>query len=491
MKARAFFLLMAAAALAACGGRSSSLVPSAISFAQKHGGSSPIQHVIVIVQENRSFNDLFAKFPGANGTTRGKERVKQGGRYVDKTVTLKATPLVISYDIGHCRSSFLAAWDNGNMDGFNDEELNTCGGPHAGLKPYQYVRQSDIQPYWDIAEQWVLADNAFQTQGSGSFTAHQDLIRGGTCIESCSNSPSASMESLVDNPTYFPWGCDASPTVYTHVLSGDGGYGKGPFPCTNKFPNGAKSYPTLRDLLDAKGVSWKYYTPCFDSDPSVQPGCSPSSGCQGSKPNCDGSLLDAFDVIHPVRYGKQWGTNVSWPETNIFSDIKTNQLPKVAWVIPEDDANDHPGASTDNGPSWVASVVNAIGNSGYWKASVIVVLWDDWGGFYDGVKPPLLDSMGGLGFRVPMMILSPYAIKGKTSQGGLVSHTQYEFGSVLRYIEDNWNLGNLGTTDVRANSIDDVLNYSQNQRSFKTIPSQRGAKYFIDRPHTVQRGDPE
>jgi phospholipase C len=448
--------------LNACGGTSQSALPSAVSLAHRHTGSSPIKHVIVIVQENRSFNDLFAKFPGADGTTRGKERVKQRGKFVDKTVTLKAMPLVISYDIGHCRSSFLAAWDNGKMDAFNKESLNQCGGAPAGLKPYQYVQQSDVQSYWDIAEQWVLADHTFQTQGSGSFTAHQDLIRGGTCIENCTGSSSPSASSLVDNPTYWPWGCDAAPKVVTYTLSGTGVEKmNGPFPCSNVFPNGSKSYQTLRDLLDAASVSWKYYTPCFSA--SKQPGCSPSSDCSGSKPNCDGSLLDAFDVIYPVWHGSEWGTNVSWPETNIFSDISSNQLPDVSWVIPEDDANDHPGESTDDGPSWVASVVNAIGNSGYWKASVVIVLWDDWGGLYDGVKPPLQDSWGGLGFRVPMMI----------------------------YIEDNWSLGSLGTTDARATSIDDVLDYNQNPRSFKTIPSQRDAKYFIDRPHTVQRGDPE
>jgi phospholipase C len=165
-------------------------------------------------------------------------------------------------------------------------------------------------------------------------------------------------------------------------------------------------------------------------------------------------------------------------------------------VIPEDDANDHPGENLpcgcDNGPSWVASVVNAVGESNYWNSSVIIVLWDDWGGFYDNVSPKFLrDPWGGLGFRVPMMVISPYAIAGSGSQGGYISHTKYEFGSILQYIEDNWSLGNLGTTDVRANSIDDVLNYNQNPRLFKAIPSEHDAKYFINQPHTVQHGDPE
>jgi phospholipase C len=505
MKRRALYLWLPIAltglALSACGGGASSL-PSEVAFGLQHRmGSSPINHIVIIVQENRSFDNLFAKFPGADGATRGKKRVKVGSKYVDKWVTLHASPLVIKHDIAHCWSSFKAAYDNGKMDGFNDESLNACGeGPPADTYPYQYVEKSQIAPYWDIADQWVLADHMFQTQGSGSFTAHQDLIRGGTCINQCAvSSPSASTESLVDNPTYWPWGCDASKSVLTNLLTGTLQYekDKGPFPCSNDFPNGSGSYETLRDRLDGAGVTWKYYTPCFSS--TDQPGCTPSSYCKttdSKPPNCDGSLLDAFDVIYPVRYGSEWGTNVSWPETNIFSDITGGKLPKVSWVIPEDDANDHPGENLpckcDYGPSWVASVVNAVGESKYWNASVIIVLWDDWGGFYDNASPAFLrDGWGGLGFRVPMMVISPYAIAGSGSQGGYISHTQYEFGSILKYIEDNWNLKRLGTTDSRATSIDDVFNYSQTPRKFTAIPSERDAQYFIDQPHPVQHGDPE
>ncbi len=493
MKVRALWMSTVAAALAAsgCGGGSSTL-PGALPFGHHHGsGSSPIQHVILIVQENRSFDNLFAKFPGANGATRGKEKVKKGGKYVDKWLTLKPSPLVVSYDLSHCRSAYLQDYDNGKMDGFNLEGATACGAaPKAATKPYHYVEQSAIQPYWDIAGQWVLADAMFQTQGSGSFTAHQDLIRGSTCIRACP-SPSASTLSLVDNPTYWPWGCDAPGPVVTNTLNI---YGvekeNGPYPCSNKFPN-YNSYATMRDLLDDAGVSWKYYTPCFSA--SAQPGCSPSSDCHGSKPNCNGSLLDAFDVIYPVRNGSEWGTNVSWPETNIFTDISKGKLPAVSWVIPADGNSDHPAepCKCDDGPSWVASVVNAVGQSSYWNSSVVIVVWDDWGGFYDNAPPPLLDKWGGLGFRVPMLVVSPYAIAGSGSQGGNVVHTQYEFGSILAYIEQNWNLGSLGTTDARATPIGNIFNYSQNPRAFTTIPSQHSAKYFIDRPHVTQHGDPE
>jgi phospholipase C len=196
-----------------------------------------------------------------------------------------------------------------------------------------------------------------------------------------------------------------------------------------------------------------------------------------------------------VRYGSEWGTNVSMPETNILNDISGGALPAVSWVIPEDKNSDHPGdnlqGAVDDGPQWVASVVNAIGQSQYWDSTVIVVVWDDWGGLYDNAAPPFQDEYGGLGFRVPMLVVSPYARAGSGSQGGYISHTQYEYGSILKYIENNFGLGSLGTTDKRATSIGDVFNYNQKPRHFQTIPSTLDGKYFQVHSGKTQHGDPE
>jgi phospholipase C len=500
LRAFSLWFVIVALALGACSGAGSDgtspLARIAPLARHRLTGSTPIQHVVIIVQENRSFDNLFARFPGARGAKRGKEKVKRDGRWVDRWVTLKASPLVMTGDLQHCHKTFEDDYDGGKMDGFNTETRGPCGGHTSPARtiPYQYIEQSDIEPYWQIATEWVLADEMFQTQGSGSFTAHQDLIRGGTCITagaSCNPaSPSPTTLSLVDNPGALPWGCDAPPGTHSSTINiyGQVQLRTGPFPCSSDFPDyGSTGYQTMRDLLDAAGISWKYYTPCFSA--TVQPHCSPSKDC-GRYP-CSGATYDAFDLVAPVRNGPEWGTNVSWPETNIFGDITYGQLPAVSWVIPEDANSDHPGekCGCDNGPSWVASVVNAIGQSAYWNSSVIIVLWDDWGGFYDNAPPPFQDKWGGLGFRVPMLVLSPYAVTG--AAGGYISHTQYEFGSILKYVEENWNLPSLGTTDVRANSIGDVLNYGQAPRGFIYIPSQHDAQYFIDQPHVAQRGDPE
>ena len=394
--------------------------------------SEYISHVVIVVQENRSFDNLFATFPGADGTTQG---LLNNGDYVK----LKQRNLESELVLDNSWKAFQVDYDGGKMDGFNLVWVNE----HPCTCAYQYVKPAQIKPYWTMAQQYVLGDHMFPTQASGSFTAHQDLIRGGTELNST--------ETLIDFPSDGPWGCDAPAGVTTSLLTSSQQYlaGAGPFPCL--------TYETLRDLLDANHVTWKYYTPTLVTH--------------------GGDLWNAFDAINQVRYGSEWTTNVSSPETNIFTDISNNALPAVSWVVPDGQNSDHPaqkewGIRKDTGPSWVAQIVNAIGGSQYWNSSAIVVVWDDWGGFYDHVAPPQLDYTG-LGFRVPMLVISPYA------QTGYVAHTQYEFGSILKFVEQTFGLGSLGTTDARATSIGNVFNFAQSPRTFHKIPAPYSRAFFL------------
>lgn len=471
---RGLLAVAAALGVGACnGGGSNALPPSQSVRAQSGSPTSPIAHVVVVVQENRSFDNLFGDFPGVDGAKRGKEKVLEGGRYVDKWLTLAKHSLTMKTDIGHCYYAFVSALDKGRMDGFDLEPKGVCprgwggGGETIGTTAYQYVDPKQIAPYWDLAQQYAIADHTFQTQGSGSFTSHQDLIRGATTI--------GKNVSLIDTPDGMPWGCDAPPKTVTDLLVG----GKweedaGPFPCTSKFPPQRKPYTTLRDLLDAKGVSWKYYSPCFSG----------WKGCADRCSQCAGALLNAFDVIAPVRYGKEWGTNVSMPQTNVFDDVSNGALPAVSWVIPSDNDSDHPGTSVDNGPEWVASVVNAIGESSYWGTTAIVIVWDDWGGLYDHVKPAMRSDGSAGGFRVPMIVVSPYVPRNE------ISHTVYSFGSILRYVEDTFGLGSLGTTDQTSRSIANVFDYKQQPRSFSAIPARHSIQFFRNEPPPIS-ADPE
>lgn len=461
-------VLIAVAALAGCNGGASSAVPSSVAGATQKAslsghhpsGSNPIQHIVLIIQENRTMNDLFATFPGANGQTYGYKLVS-GQK---KKIQLQEVALAGQHNLNHSYTGFLTAYNKGAMDAFNLVRFPSNQKPE-GNAPYVYVNPSDIQPYWTMAQQYSLANNMFTTQGSASFPAHQDLIRGGTCLSAasaCSN-PSSYSVSLIDNPPYGSgaWGCDSVPGTVTSLITNKLKLerGNGPFPCTLDFPYYPASYATLRDLLDGKYLSWKYYTPALGTS---------------------GQIWNAFDVIAPVRNGPEWTNNVSSPETNIFNDISNGVLPTMSWVIPDGANSDHPEKNgVDNGPSWVASVVNAIGNSQYWNSTAIIITWDDWGGFYDPVAPPgPRDNQGGPGLRVPLMVVSPYSKLGYGSQGGYISSTYYQFGSIIRYIEDTFNLGRLNTTDVTSNSISDMLDYTQSPRQFQTIGSKRSESFF-------------
>jgi phospholipase C len=458
--------------------------------------------VIIVIQENRSFDNLFATFPNADGTTTGQGEPMAGSEAAtcaddNQQVVTQSNPSVALTEVSlvgagfpqytngagkmvdfgegddlphvygwHGATPFLDQYDTGNMDGFDLEGSGANGtGSPLCTYPYQYVNPTEINEYWDLAKQYVLADHTFQTQGSGSFTAHQDLIAGGTVVNYAYGGYSD--DSVIDNPAYWPWGCDAPPGVWTSLITTNLKYlqSDGPFPCF--------SYETMRDLLDAKSISWKYYAVRV-------------KGGSG--------IWSAYDAIKAVRYSQEWTTNVTTSPKVIFQDIKAGNLPAVAWVTPDGANSDHPdekgsgGQLVDNGPSWVANVVNSIGESKYWNSSAIIVLWDDWGGFYDHVPPPCLyqsqcrDNQGGLGFRVPMIIVSPYVTAH-------VEHTQYEFGSILKYIEGNWDLGSLGTTDKRATSILNVFDYGQSPRKFKKIPTKLPLSFFLHQSPSDQPPD--
>lgn len=456
-------LAVAAAGISGCAGAgppNGASVP--IPAKRAPGGSgTPIQHVVVVIQENRSFDNLFATFPGADGATTGQAEAVPASKqyecpvYYEETVSLTEGNLAVGDDFGHQYRDYVTEYDNGNMDGFDVDPIPASHGKLACLHPYQYVNPSQIQPYWDIAQQYVLADHMYETQGSGSFTAHQDLIAGGTAI--------SSYASAIDDPSGFPWGCDSPPKTTTNLITIYGYFeaGAGPFPCYTQ-------YEPITAELDAAKISWKYYT-----EKVVPPPKGDTAG-----------IWNALDAISSVRNGPEWGTKVVFKDTQIFKDIKAGHLPAVSWVTPDAVDSDHPqevyhGKDVDYGPSWVASIVNAVGESEYWKSSAIVIFWDDYGGFYDHESPAFIDDQGGLGFRVPMMIVSPYARETSSSQPGYISHTQYETASILKFIEENWGLKSLQVPDGRATSIGDSFNFYQTPRSFSAIPSEHSQSFFL------------
>ncbi|MCA1842223.1 MAG: hypothetical protein LC792_03350, partial [Actinobacteria bacterium] len=176
--------------------------------------------------------------------------------------------------------------------------------------------------------------------------------------------------------------------------------------------------------------------------------------------------------IKHVRYGPEWQKVVD-PD-QFLTDLAHGSLPHVSWLIPPDSFNEHPGAgvSVCSGENWTVEQLNAIQRSPEWRSTLVVIVWDDFGGFYDHVPPPRYDIMG-LGPRTPALIVSPWTKPGGNRKGGSIDHTTYEFSSVLRFIEDRWGLKQLTSRDRRADPLSGALDFEQEPRLQPLILPQR------------------
>ena len=425
--------------------------------------SKYIKHVVVIIQENRSLENFFAGYPGANAPMYGcapsapRERRFTSGSGCPRGDT--EVPLhSIGFegpDLSHDWDASMTDWDNGKMDGFYK-----YGQKHGVDEAYAYVRRPLIKPYWDMAEQYVLADEMFPTEFGGSFTGHLTLVAGTDDLTVST--------AEVDFPTEPPDDCDSPPGTKSSYVDSNRHLHRsaGPFPCFDQWR-------TMAQDLDNAGVSWKYYATRV----------------------LDGGMWEPYEASKYVRDGPDWSKDIIAPQSRVLTDASKGELASVSWVSPTRADSDHPAAHSDLGPSWVASVVNSVGESRYWQSTAIIVLWDDWGGWYDNAAPKQLDYRG-LGIRVPCLIVSPYAKEMSTSQPGYVSHTQYEFGSILKFIEEAYNLKPLGQTktgysDQRATSIEDSFDFTQKPRKFTAIPSEYPMSHFLHEPPSNEPVDTE
>jgi phospholipase C len=205
----------------------------------------------------------------------------------------------------------------------------------------------------------------------------------------------------------------------------------------------------LTDLLNTKGVTWRYYAP--------------SAGSIWTGPDAIQHICQQQTVNGTLTCtGPDWVNNVIIPQSQVLVDIANGQLPQVSWIIPNGLSSDHAVANDGSGPSWVSAIVNAIGNSPYWANTAIIITWDDWGGWYDHIAPQILNSYE-YGFRVPMIVVSPYA------KAATISHTTHDFGSILKFIEQTFNLPSLGYADSVANDFSDSFDFTQAPLKFQVI----------------------
>ncbi|HLJ83033.1 MAG TPA: alkaline phosphatase family protein, partial [Candidatus Eremiobacteraceae bacterium] len=171
------------------------------------------------------------------------------------------------------------------------------------------------------------------------------------------------------------------------------------------------------------------------------------------------------------------------PIDQFYQDVTSGQLPQVAWIQPASDVSEHPVALVSKGQSYVTALINTVMKSPYWATTAIFLTWDDWGGFYDHVPPPVLFNANELGFRVPLIVVSPYA------RTAYVSHVNHEFGSILHYVEETFNLGSLNYSDSRSDDLQDCFDYTQTPRAFSRISTSIDQKYFIQ--HPTSPGEPD
>jgi phospholipase C len=425
---KALVALAAACAVAACSG-SLTVAPQS-SRPPANGTPTPIKHVVFIVQENRSFNNLFMDYPGATTQTYGYDTKR-------RKIRLHAQGLITGWDIDHYSDAFYADCDGRGrlpgtqcrMDGWNDEHVG-LGAPKDFA--YAYVPRNEIDPYWKMAGQYVLADRMFASNLDGSFIAHQYLV-------------AAYASRAVDYPL-SEWGCEGGAADTIATLLADRTDGPRIRAC---FDN-----PTIGGEADRAGVSWRFYADTLYGT---------------------GGLWSSYQANRKIFKGPDWSAKVVNPPSQFLTDVGNGQLANITWIAPTFPDSDHPGlGSTQDGPAWVTSLVDAIGTSKFWKSTAIFIMWDDWGGWFDPVKP-VYEDYDGLGFRVPLLIISPYAKRG------YVTHVQYETSSVPRFIEDNFGLPQLAASDARANDpATDAFDYHQSPRAFRKIGGAKPSSYWIE-----------
>ncbi len=359
----------------------------------------PVDHVVVIVKENHTFDNYFGSFPGAEGTS--VAHTSQGD------VPVGRPPLFQTRDLCHNHSCALVDWHGGAMDGWLEGDPQN-GTDHLAFAQYQ---ERDIPNYWRYARRFVLADHFFSSMLGPSFPGHSFFI-------------AAQAGWSLGNPTQtVPWGCDdfAGTTVDTLV---DG-------TCTVKKVFPCFDYPTVPDLLPG-AVTWKFY---------------------GSKePPLIGETWSMFDAVAHIRNSAAWRQHVV-DVSQFDSDVANGTLPNVVWLVNQDLNSEHPPLSICAGENWVVRRVNEIMNSPYWSRTVILMSWDDFGGWYDHVTPPQrygCDATApyGLGMRLPLIVISPYA------KPGYVLKRVASQASVPKMIETLFNLPALHTLDPAAQDGD-------------------------------------
>jgi len=482
---------------------------AATAAAHAEYGVTPIKHVVVIFQENRTPDNLFHGLCTANGGVPGCTTTGAGGTYNiastyvnsdGQTVPLTPVGLAADFDLDHSHGGPRL---NGTISGWNFEYKNqgithklgqnvpaVCGAnvfgcvvPANNYSQFMYVYNSPVtnsdgtrggllDPYITLATAYGWANRMFQTNQGPSFPAHQ-FIFGATSAPTAGDDAKGVFAAENGANGSSLYGCGSGESVELIRPNGDL-----EFPFGTETPGDEVAQCFTRNAMDYlfdqphPKITWTYYA---EGQTSLW-----------VAPN---SLSNICIPLNGVCTGPEWikGESNGYVDTtppDVLNDIANCDLTQVSWITPAGQYSDHP-INSGQGPSWVASIVNAIGNNtncdggtGYWKDTVIFITWDDWGGWYDHV-PPVFQTEANqndyqLGFRVPLLVVSAYSAKP-----GYVSNLNYDFGSILKAIEGIFHLGSLGFADARAtNDLHDFFHFHQTPTTYRTIPAPLDGSFF-------------
>jgi phospholipase C len=359
--------------------------------------STPIKHIVYIIKENRTYDNLFGRFPQGDG-------VATGLTYDGRRVPLTKLPDK-QVDLQHNHWSSVQDVNGGRMNGFS-RVLDKAGEHTMGA--YTTAAPGQLPAYWGWAERYTLGDRMFTSVPSSSYPNHLYAV-------------AAQSAGVIDGPSIGTrwWGCDGPPGVTVPIASQDSMSVAG-------TRDVCLDIPSVAGAINARprGVSW---------------------GAYGAMPGQLGYGWVALDAVKDVRERDDWGRHYA-PWQWFSSDVRQGYLPSISWITPPFNESDHPGGpSLCAGENWTAQMVNAVVRSPLWKSTAIVIVWDDFGGFYDHVQPPHVDRFG-LGIRSPLLVISPWARRG-------IDHTTYDFTSVIKFASENFGLPLLTAREREANSL--------------------------------------
>jgi len=360
-------------------------------------GGLPIKHVVIIVEENHTFDNYFGTYPGANGLN-GSVGEPLGPGQPPTVPPWHIPGDTVSSDLCHTWECAHEAYDVGKLDGF----ISAQGGSNLSMGYFDYHQ---IPYYWDYASQFVLMDNFYSSVMTASLPNHLYLVAGqsGGLTGDSRGSEINFTSSSVHNSTFY--------------------------------------FPSIADELSSDNVSWKYYAGGYNGLNNWNP-------------------LPAFESVE----NNQSMTARLAPPADFGPDVRAGRLPSVAWIMPAaDDESEHPPYNVSVGEHDVVSTINTVMQSPYWNSTAVFVTFDDYGGWYDHVPPPQVDGYG-YGFRVPCIVISPYA------KQGMIDHVQSDFTSILKFVETVFSLHPLSTRDAAASNMMEAFDFSQAPRSPLVLP---------------------